>query len=162
MTSTESDRARWDRKFSAGEGPTHFEPNPLLTEHRTLLTGGRALLGRFNGDRIQLSEVHRFPNGPVRLPEGLQWDILRLWSEVPQRALASFRGASVACEVAPELLGVGYIIGPRIAGITVAGGVLSYLVLAPAIAFFGAGSSAPTARSCPSTATRRKRPGMST
>jgi putative OPT family oligopeptide transporter len=68
---------------------------------------------------------------------------LRLFSEVPQRALSAFRGGSVACEVAPELLGVGYIIGPRIAGITVAGGVLSYLVLAPAIAFFGGGSAEP-------------------
>jgi putative OPT family oligopeptide transporter len=68
---------------------------------------------------------------------------LRLFSEVPQRALAAYRGGSLACEVAPELLGVGYIIGPRIAGITVAGGVLSYLVLAPAIAFFGAGAAEP-------------------
>jgi putative OPT family oligopeptide transporter len=40
-------------------------------------------------------------------------------------------------EFTPELLGVGYIIGPRIAGITFAGGVLAYLVIAPAIALFG-------------------------
>ena len=43
---------------------------------------GRAILGRFDGERIQLSEIHRFPNLPVRLPGGLHWDILRLWSEV--------------------------------------------------------------------------------
>jgi putative OPT family oligopeptide transporter len=40
-------------------------------------------------------------------------------------------------EFTPELLGVGYIIGPRIACITVAGGVIAYLVIAPAIAMFG-------------------------
>ena len=39
----ESDRQRWDRKYAAGEGPAHFEPKPFLTEHRHLLTGGRAL-----------------------------------------------------------------------------------------------------------------------
>src|SRR5437667_102787 len=40
-------------------------------------------------------------------------------------------------EFTPELLGVGYIIGPRIACITVAGGVMAYLVILPTIAMFG-------------------------
>ena len=31
---------------------------------------GRAMLGQFDGERIQLSEVHRFPNGQVRMPDG--------------------------------------------------------------------------------------------
>lgn len=39
-------------------------------------------------------------------------------------------------EFTPELLGVGYVIGPRIASITVAGGVMAYLVIAPTIAMF--------------------------
>jgi len=43
---------------------------------------GRAILGQFDGQRLQLSEVHRFLNGPVRLPDGLHWDVLRLWSEI--------------------------------------------------------------------------------
>ncbi len=43
---------------------------------------GRAMLGQFDGERIRLSEVHRFPNGPVRLPDGLHWDVLRLWTEI--------------------------------------------------------------------------------
>lgn len=38
-----SDRARWDRKYTAGEGPAHFRPKPFLTEYTHLLTGGRAL-----------------------------------------------------------------------------------------------------------------------
>jgi hypothetical protein len=54
-----------------------------------------------------------------------------------------FLGGSVAMEISPELLGVGYIIGPRIAGITFAGGVLSFLVLIPAIKFFGDGLQFP-------------------
>ena len=51
----------------------------------------------------------------------------------------------MAAEISPELLGVGYIIGPRIASIMCAGGVLAYLVLIPAIKFFGAGLTQPLA-----------------
>ncbi len=43
---------------------------------------GRAILGQFDGNKIQLSEVHRFPNDPVPLPDGLHWNVLGLWSEV--------------------------------------------------------------------------------
>jgi rhamnulokinase len=43
---------------------------------------GRALAGHFDGRRLQILEVHRFPNGPVSLPDGLHWDVLRLWSEI--------------------------------------------------------------------------------
>ena len=53
------------------------------------------------------------------------------------------RARSVAMEISPELLGVGYIIGPRVAGITFAGGVLSYLILIPIIRFFGDGLPTP-------------------
>jgi rhamnulokinase len=43
---------------------------------------GRAILGQFDGERLSLHEVQRFPNIPVRLPDGLYWDILRLWADV--------------------------------------------------------------------------------
>jgi rhamnulokinase len=43
---------------------------------------GRAMLGQFDGEQLDLSQVHRFPNGPVRMPDGLHWDLLRIWSEV--------------------------------------------------------------------------------
>lgn len=43
---------------------------------------GRAILGQFDGKQLSLMELHRFPNGPVRLPDGLHWDVLRLWSEI--------------------------------------------------------------------------------
>src|SRR5207244_549371 len=65
------------------------------------------------------------------------WQGLNLWKEVVRKPLTWFRGASPALEVNPALLGVGYIIGPRIASIMVAGGVLSAFVLTPAIRLFG-------------------------
>lgn len=51
-----------------------------------------------------------------------------------------FRNAVIGMDTYPALLGVGYIIGPRIAGQMLAGGILAWLVLIPMIAFFGAGS----------------------
>ena len=54
-----------------------------------------------------------------------------------------FEAGSVSIENNPALLGVGYIIGPRIASIMVGGGVLSYLVLIPAIKYFGSGWATP-------------------
>jgi putative OPT family oligopeptide transporter len=52
----------------------------------------------------------------------------------PQHIL---KGASVKADATPEYLGVGYIIGPRVAGVIFAGGVFSWLVLMPLIYFFG-------------------------
>ncbi len=60
------------------------------------------------------------------------------WKDVPEKVFgAPFAAGSISAEISPELLGVGYIIGPRIASIMCAGGVLAYLVLIPAIKFFG-------------------------
>lgn len=42
---------------------------------------GRAIVGRFDGARVALEEVHRFPNVPVALPDGLYWDTLALYRE---------------------------------------------------------------------------------
>ncbi len=65
------------------------------------------------------------------------------WKEVPEKVFgAPLKAGSVGVEVNPALLGVGYIIGPRIASIMAAGGVLAYLVLIPAIKFFGEGMTA--------------------
>jgi len=47
------------------------------------------------------------------------------------------KGSSIKAEVTPEYLGVGYIIGPRVAGVLFSGGVFSWLVLMPLIYFFG-------------------------
>jgi len=43
---------------------------------------GRGMLGRFDGERLRLEEVHRFPNGPVRMLDTLHWDVPRLFDEM--------------------------------------------------------------------------------
>ncbi|MGD9841327.1 MAG: OPT family oligopeptide transporter [Steroidobacteraceae bacterium] len=62
----------------------------------------------------------------------------KLWKDVPEKVFgAPLAGGSIGVEASPELLGVGYIIGPRIAGVMCAGGVLAYLVMIPMIKLFG-------------------------
>ncbi|HWX24695.1 MAG TPA: oligopeptide transporter, OPT family, partial [Vicinamibacteria bacterium] len=63
--------------------------------------------------------------------------------ETPEYSPPWLPGASLRATTTPEYLGVGYIIGPRIAGVLFAGGVFSWLVMMPAIKFFG--SLVPTA-----------------
>jgi uncharacterized oligopeptide transporter (OPT) family protein len=72
---------------------------------------------------------------------------MKLWSAEPAAQLSAeneetgktsgLKGAQLSGELSPELLGVGYLIGPRIACLMMAGAVLSYFVLGPAIAAFG-------------------------
>ncbi len=59
------------------------------------------------------------------------------WPGTPDYQPQWLKGSAIRADVTPEYLGVGYIIGPRIAGLLFAGGVFSWLVLMPAIYFFG-------------------------
>src|SRR5213596_369452 len=68
---------------------------------------------------------------------------LKLWQEYPGKVFRWFQGAELRMEVGPELMGVGYIIGPGISGFLFAGGCLAYLVLMPAIKLFGEAMTAP-------------------
>lgn len=66
--------------------------------------------------------------------------IFGLWKDVPTYIFSkksSLPNGTINGEITPELLGVGYIIGPKIAGIMVGGGVLSWLVLIPLISLLG-------------------------
>jgi len=54
---------------------------------------GRAILGSLS-ERLTLSEVHRFPNGPVRVADHIHWDALRLWTEI-QNSLRIAAGSAV-------------------------------------------------------------------
>ena len=63
--------------------------------------------------------------------------------EVPTYNPGWLPGASLRAAITSEYLGVGYIIGPRVAGTIFAGGVFSWFVMMPAIKFFG--SLVPTA-----------------
>ncbi len=73
--------------------------------------------------------------------------VFSFWKGEPEHEFSdsTLKGGSVALENNPALLGVGYIIGPYIAGIMMGGGVLSYLVLIPMIKFFGSSLAAPLA-----------------
>ena len=67
----------------------------------------------------------------------------QVWKQRPLYEPTWLPGASFRAEITSEYLGVGYIIGPRIAGTIFAGGVFSWLVLMPAIKFFGEGLAEP-------------------
>jgi rhamnulokinase len=43
-------------------------------------TSGRVVRGSLAGGRVELEEVHRFDNRPVRLPDGLRWNLLHLFT----------------------------------------------------------------------------------
>ena len=64
-------------------------------------------------------------------------ETMGFWRGTPEYRPNWLPGASFRANITPEYLGVGYIIGPRIAGVLFAGGVFSWLVLMPAIKFFG-------------------------
>jgi putative OPT family oligopeptide transporter len=62
---------------------------------------------------------------------------LQAWTAQPENRPRWFPGASFRAAITSEYLGVGYIIGPRVSGILFAGGIISWLVMMPAIKFYG-------------------------
>jgi uncharacterized oligopeptide transporter (OPT) family protein len=69
-------------------------------------------------------------------------NIFRAWPHAPEYQpdfgpQHVLKGASVNADATSEYLGVGYIIGPKVAGVIFAGGVFSWLVVMPLIYFFG-------------------------
>src|SRR3954470_612252 len=66
---------------------------------------GRGLLGRFDGRQLALEEVHRFPNGPVKLLDTLYWDLPRLFEEI-KVALGKAAGSSSSPGAALDGIGV--------------------------------------------------------
>src|SRR5437868_5128477 len=73
---------------------------------------------------------------------------LKLWPDEPEQNLytesetgekVGLKGAAVGGELSPEMLGVGYLIGPRISCMMMAGAVISFFVIGPLIATFGEG-----------------------
>jgi rhamnulokinase len=60
---------------------------------------GRAVLGTLADGRVEIREIHRFPNGPVSAGDSLHWDVPRLFEELR-------RGLKLAGEAAPNLAGV--------------------------------------------------------
>lgn len=62
---------------------------------------------------------------------------VQAWTSQPEARPSWFPGASFRAAITSEYLGVGYIIGPRVSGILFAGGIVSWLVMMPAIKFYG-------------------------
>jgi uncharacterized oligopeptide transporter (OPT) family protein len=62
---------------------------------------------------------------------------VQAWTSQPEARPSWFPGASFRAAITSEYLGVGYIIGPRVSGILFAGGIISWLVIMPAIKFYG-------------------------
>ena len=63
---------------------------------------GRAVLGHFDGERMAIEEIHRFPNVPVQVRDTLYWDVLRLFADVKEalrRAAQLVNGALVSVGV---------------------------------------------------------------
>ena len=56
---------------------------------------GRVMVGRFDGGRLSLTEAHRFDSRPVRLPDGLHTDVLRIFAEIQQGLGAAAPGGEV-------------------------------------------------------------------
>lgn len=60
-------------------------------------SGGKAVLGRFSGGRLELTEVRRFPNEPMLVDGKLRWDIDRLMDEIKQSIRAVLRVTKLDC-----------------------------------------------------------------
>src|SRR5262249_49822499 len=64
------------------QGSTHMAKTSNYLALDLGAESGRGLLGRFDGERLELEELHRFPNGPVRMQDTLYWDLPRLFEEI--------------------------------------------------------------------------------
>jgi putative OPT family oligopeptide transporter len=137
----------------------------IVAQHETLkYPEGTACAEVLKAGALSAAAAKREPGAPAPLAEGGQragvifggfvvglayktaMSAFKLWKEVPQKVFgAPFQAGSVSADISPELLGVGYIIGPRIAAVMCGGGVLAYLVLIPLIKFFGEGLVEPLA-----------------
>jgi len=70
---------------------------------------GRVLAGKLSDGKFELEELHRFPNGPVRVGEHIYWDVLRLWTEVKNGlAVAVQKFGNQVVSVGVDTWGVDY------------------------------------------------------
>jgi rhamnulokinase len=72
---------------------------------------GRVMAGLWNGKRIRLEELHRFPNGPIEIAGTLRWDVLRLWSEIQHgMGLAACKYGKSVKSVGVDTWGVDHVL----------------------------------------------------
>lgn len=72
-------------------------------------SSGRAMLGTFDGEKLELTEIHRFLNEPVEINGTLYWDVLRLFHELKQGLLkAQQQGHTDISAIGIDTWGVDY------------------------------------------------------
>ena len=69
---------------------------------------GRTILGTLTDEKLTLTETHRFPNGPVRLPDGLHWDTLHLWAEIKMGIAATVESGGKLSSLGVDTWGVDF------------------------------------------------------
>ena len=121
---------------ASGQSMATSHPNPSARNEPSAALQQTPVLSRPGG----LGAATIFTGFGVGLLYKSLMSAFKLWKDTPAKIFgAPLKGGSIAAEISPELLGVGYIIGPRIGSIMMAGGVLSALLLTPLIVFFGQG-----------------------
>src|SRR6267378_8148573 len=72
---------------------------------------GRVMAGLWDGKRMRVEELHRFPNGPVEIGGTLRWDVLGLWAEVQNGlALAARSNGAAVRSVGVDTWGVDFVL----------------------------------------------------
>ncbi len=71
---------------------------------------GRVMLATLEAGRVSMEEIHRFPNGPVRLAGTLRWDVLALWEHIKQGLRIVARRGLPISSVSVDSWGVDYVL----------------------------------------------------
>ncbi|MGZ4971301.1 MAG: rhamnulokinase [Limisphaerales bacterium] len=72
---------------------------------------GRVMAGIWDGKRIALEELHRFPNGGVAVGETLRWDVVRLWAEIQNGlSIAAKKFGNVIVSIGVDTWGVDFVL----------------------------------------------------
>ncbi|MBT3389006.1 MAG: rhamnulokinase [Chloroflexi bacterium] len=71
---------------------------------------GRTILGTLSAGKLVLHETHRFANQPVRLPNALHWDILRLWAEIKTGIAATVKDGVQLDSLGVDTWGVDFVL----------------------------------------------------
>src|SRR5438552_10266768 len=72
---------------------------------------GRVMAGLWDGKKMRLEELHRFPNGAVEIAGTLRWDVLRLWQEIQNGlTLAAKKFGNQIVSVGVDTWGVDFVL----------------------------------------------------
>src|SRR6266498_3561734 len=82
-----------------------------MTDYLALDLGaesGRAIVATLDDEKLTLNEVHRFRNNPVRLLDGIHWDVLGLWSEIKAGIAAAIKSGANPVGIGLDTWGVDF------------------------------------------------------